>query len=528
MSTIALLRALFVFAGMAVVLLDFLWLGRQNRPARIARTALVVLCVVNVGLAIFLWVNHLTFPLNLDLMEGTVLQHFQRAFEAQPVYPAPAPDYVPLAYNPLFYYLAIPFGWLFGPSLSTLRGVAILGALGSMGIVFLAVREQTKSAWWGMLAVGLFAAAYRVMDVYLDTAHSDSWLLFSALLGTYLIGRNRSMGWNLVGLAVLITSFWFKQHGALFVVGAVLYLTWRHGLRGALPYWVLAALGGPALYILAGPTLFGSHFHYFTWEVPRQWSQFDLGTIRRLASLVVKSYAVLAMAGGLLVVWDLLRRRQRVGIWHFQFVAGCLSGLMGAMDPGSSQNVFIPMGTLVIILGVVALAQVGQSVLVSRYRLQYAALFVAFGLFLYNPLPIMASSRAPEAYADLVGLLNGLDGSVYAPSLGQLQDGYAFYPTAHWVALEDMIRGPGRDTANHPNTRLLLDPAIHPSMPPVYILANYPLEMFPWLAFLEEYYVLEADLGDRFEPLRVLPKHFDHGWPRYLYRYAPGETTAKE
>ena len=38
------------------------------------------------------------------------------------------------------------------------------------------------------------------------------------------------------------------------------------------------------------------------------------------------------------------------------------------------------------------------------------------------------------------------------------------------------------------------------------------------LAFLTDDYVLACDLGDRFAPLRVLPKRYDHGWPRYRYR----------
>ena len=113
---------------------------------------------------------------------------------------------------------------------------------------------------------------------------------------------------------------------------------------------------------------------------------------------------------------------------------------------------------------------------------------------------------------------DGLDGPVYAPWLGQLQKGYSFYPAAHWVALEDMIRGPGRATENHPGTRALLEPSIDPGGP-AYILANRPLETYPFLAFLEDYYVLESDYGDRFKALRVLPKRWDHGWPRYLYRH---------
>jgi hypothetical protein len=139
---------------------------------------------------------------------------------------------------------------------------------------------------------------------------------------------------------------------------------------------------------------------------------------------------------------------------------------------------------------------------------------------------VIVSPRADESYADLVDLLDKLPGDVYAPSLGQLQSGFEFYPAAHWVALEDMIRGPGRDTRNHPKTRALLDPALHPSKE-AYVLANYSLKAHPWIEFLEETYVLEVDLGDRFRSLRVLPARWDHGWPRYLYRYAPEEASSE-
>ena len=81
-----------------------------------------------------------------------------------------------------------------------------------------------------------------------------------------------------------------------------------------------------------------------------------------------------------------------------------------------------------------------------------------------------------------------------------------------------MIRGPGKDTTNHPNTRKLLNPLLSPAIPSS-IFANYPLENYGWLAFLNEYYVMQEDFGDRFKPLRVLPARWDHGWPRYLYTF---------
>jgi hypothetical protein len=477
--------------------------------------------IVSIAFVIFLCLNHLWFPLHIDLMEGTVLQHVQQVVEGKPIYPEPTPAYVPLAYNPLYYILSALFVKILGLSVSTLRFVSCLALAGSGILIYLTVREKTASKWWGMIAAGLFAAAFHVMDMYLDTAHSDAWFLFTALLGTFIIDRARSKGWNLVGVLVLIASFWFKQHGALFVVGGLLFLTWRDGARPSFVYWLAAALLGPALYIFAGPALFGPYFHYFTWTVPRSWSKLDMGTLKRYLGFIVESYPVLALSGTLLAVSTALRERKNLSIWHVQFGFALLTGLMGSLDAGSSDNVYIPMGAWFIVVGVWGLYSLTRRFTDNRrYAVILVALALTFILFVYDLGHVLVSPSAQASYDDLITTLNSLDGTVYAPTIGQLPGVYTFYPAAHWVALEDMIRGPGRDTANNPNTRKLLEPALNPTGP-AYILSNFPLEDNKLLGFLMEKYVLDTDYGDRFKPLHILPKRYNHLWPRYLYRYDP-------
>lgn len=513
--------AIILVVGFGAILLSYLLGSRQPRFADISSRLLIVLSVLNISAVLFLWINHIRFPLFVDLMEGVVWQHFQRAASFQPIYPAPTPEFVPLAYNVLYYVISIPFGWLFGVNLFTLRLVAILGALGAAAVIYLAVRREAKSTSWAVLTVGLFAAAYAVMDAYLDSAHADSWMLFSALLGTYLISLNRSWKLDFTGLIILIASFWFKQHGALFTIGGVLALTLRHGLKKSSLYWLAAAVLGPILYLFAGPFIFGSHFLYFTWEVPRNWSEFGFQTIRRYLAFIIKSYPVLALFGGLYTLWALVKDKFKVGVWQIQFIMASFTGLMGSLDIGSSNNVYIPMGTWFILVGMLALKELSNRYpRVSGYYLPQGILVISFALFAYNPVPYIVPANARANYDELIDFLNNLQGQVYAPTFGQLPQDYTFYPTGHWVALEDMIRGPGKDTSNHPLTRTMLEPAINPDGP-AYILANYPLDVYWWIQFLEEYYVLEEDLGDRFKPLRLIPKRWDHGWPRYLYRYDP-------
>ena len=508
--------------GIAVVAADLLVLRLLRRDWKLSHLALGVLAAGNLALVAYLFTNHVTFPLHLDLMEGTVLEHLRRAVAGDPIYPEPGPEYVPFAYNPLYYILTTPFTWLLGVNLTTLRLVSMLGTVLSAAMLMVIVRGRTGSSWWGLLAAGLFAGGYRTMDAYLDTAHSDSWMLATTLLGFHLLDRSRTAGRRLTGCGLLVASFWFKQHGAIFALAGLLYLAFRDGVRKAWPAWALATVLGPALYLLGGPWLFGPRFHYFTFEVPSRWSEFSLAGPLRVAGFLASAYLVLGAAALFRAVEN--ARRRHLDLLTVGWMAALLTGLMGALDSGSSNNVFIPMGTWTILTGVLGLHALSDRPVWRRWRLAPAALLASFALLVYNPLNVRTSPDAERSYADLLGFLEELDGSVYAPYIGQLPSGYRLHPAAHWVALEDLVRGPGRDTYAAGRVVALLAPAMFPDGE-AWVLTNLPLEKNPAIAVLLQSYELAEDLEDRFQPLRVLPARWDHGWPRYLYRYVPPDYT---
>ena len=391
-------------------------------------------------------------------------------------------------------------------------------------MIFAAVRRHAHSTWWGLIAVGAFAAAYHVMDAYLDTAHSDSWMLCAALLGTYLIDSPRSKGMRVLGVVVLILSFWFKQHGAIFAIGGVLYLTWCEGWRASWPYWLVAILLGPVAYLAAVQWPFGPAFHYFTWSVPRGWSRVGMDMVYRLARYVGVWYpaAVVCALGAL--ANDAVRPRARLTVWDVQFLAGCASALMGALDWGSANNVFIPFGTFTLVLAMMGLAQLARRTATAQLRWVPAlpSLGVACVMLplLYDPrTAIVPEAAARTAYGDLVAVVRSAGGTVYAPDIGQTEDTSLFSPAAHWVALEDMGRGPGHTPADRMRAWRVLDPVVHPGGP-AFVLTNLPLEReTPPISLLARYYTLQRDFGERFAALAGTPKRFNHGFPRYLYRY---------
>ena len=350
-------------------------------------------------------VNHVRFPFQIDVMEDVVLQHARRAMHGQSIYPVASPEYVPLAYNALFYVLAAPFLLLFGDTLHTLRFVSVIGFVGGGAAIFFLVRSYTRSAWWAAIATGLFCAAYPAMDAYLDTAHSDAWLLCSALWGTYLVGRD-SRGSRIAGILVLLAAFWFKQHGAVFLGVALLFLTWQEGLRKSLVYWLIAIALGPLLYLGASPLL-GPAFHYFTWHVPSGWSQFSAHSVSRVIRYAATYYPVVT-AAALFGAYRALRER-RIGILEMALGAALLTALMGSLDPGSSNNVFIPMGAFCILCGTIELARLNERATPwLGLRPALAGALLAFATLLHDPRPFWLPAAGRASYADLEATVRAL------------------------------------------------------------------------------------------------------------------------
>jgi hypothetical protein len=521
MSPLAMLEHTVIALAIALIAA----LAIERMPIASALPALVTALSVGSALVLAaLVVNHVTFPFHLDLMEGVVMQHARRAAAGESIYPLPTPRFVPLAYNALFYIVAAPVLRVFGDTMPVLRAVSIAGLLGSIAATFVIVRDRTRSAWWGAVAAGLFCASYAAMDAYLDTAHSDSWLICCALWGSYLVGRE-SRGARFGGILVLVAAFWFKQHGAIFLGAALVYLAWREGIVRSLPYWLLAIVLGPVLYVWAPGTVLGPGFHLFTWHVPSGWSQFGAHTIPRVLLYVVEHYPVLAVVA-LAGLWRAARAWE-VGILDLELCAAALTAFMGSLDIGSSYNVFIPLATFTIVYACIELAR--MSVEMPLWKGVHPApvlTLLAFATVLHDPRAFWLPANSRAEYADLQSTIRALPGKVYAPGIGELVDGPQLYPTAHWVALDDMMRGPHRTAEDSALSRRMLDPIRHPETT-VYVLTNHPLATLARpVSEIASSYTLVEDYGERFASLAALPRRFDHGYPRYLYSSAAaGEVT---
>jgi 4-amino-4-deoxy-L-arabinose transferase-like glycosyltransferase len=231
----------------------------------------MVLAVAAYYLFAYLWVafERLTYPFELEWLEGVVLEQVQRILAGKPIYVAPSLTFVPLNYTPLYFVFAAGSAAVLGADFLALRLVSFLASLVCLGSLVTLVRHETRDGKAAFVAIGLFAATYRLSGAWLDIARADSLYLAFLLAGVCVLRLDASpVRSPLVAGTLFALAFLTKQSAAVVVAPLVLWLLAVDRRRGL----VLAATVG----LLAGGTALlldrasGGWFHYYAFDVARR------------------------------------------------------------------------------------------------------------------------------------------------------------------------------------------------------------------------------------------------------------------
>ncbi len=167
------------------------------------------------------------FPLELEWMEGGVLQQAWRLQHGLPIYPPPSQDFVPFLYTPAYAITLAVLGWVF-PLDFALGRVVSIAAWAAIGAgLWRAVGRESKPRAHRALAVGLWCSGYVFAFRWVDLARPDTMFLALCLWALVLLRESWGDGKKaaLAGLLMAL-AFWTKQTAAVFVlasgVGALL------------------------------------------------------------------------------------------------------------------------------------------------------------------------------------------------------------------------------------------------------------------------------------------------------------------
>ncbi len=368
-------------------------------------------------LAVF--VLRIGYPLELEWMEGGVLQQAHRLRTGQPIYPPPSRDFVPFLYTPGYAVVLAGLGSIFGLDYALGRLVSIVSCVAIGWAIWRAVGREGKPMSHRAVAVGLFCSGYVFTFRWLDLARPDALYMALTLWGLVLLREAWGDHRKAIAAGILIAlGFWTKQTAATFILasglGALLVAPRQ------LPTYVLtiAVIDGGGV-LLGNAMTDGMLWHYI-------YELHQLHAFNR-ERFTTKTWGMFLHATPFLVLLDILvvsqflapwlqqrrkadpegearPRRRLIGAkgllyWALMTIAALLVSALGYSTQWAEPNAFIPGVVVGAILLGIALPQRGRSEIVGLSLAGAQMLFALLVEPMYQPIQDRGLAALSSSYA---------------------------------------------------------------------------------------------------------------------------------
>jgi len=421
---------------------------RWIAPIRLARALAILTALGFVVVYVCVALMRIDYPFEIEWMEGGSRGHVARILSGEPLYGPPTLAFTPFIYTPLYFHVSSWFVPVFGEGFLPLRFVSWLASLGCFALVAAFVLRETRNRVAALLAVGVFAATFRISGAWFDVARVDSLFLFLTLSGLFSLRFGR--GWRAGALAgALAACAFFTKQTALPIFGVFAAMLF---VQRDVKWWVFFACFGALA--LAGSLALNlasdGWFFYYAFELPSQhsarwykagqfWSREVLG---RLPFVTAAAIAFLALGRG---------RRSGSGVSFYALLAvGTLAtSMLSRVHSGGYLNVLMPAHAGLAILFGLAVARLGGGSPASRRPwlplAVYALCLVQFAMLRYDARAQIPGERDRLAGERIVEVIGSFEGEVLVPAHGYLPALAGKASSAQWMAIEDILRGDDGD-----------------------------------------------------------------------------------
>lgn len=368
---------------------------------------------------LFLYVSlsRISHPFELEWMEGGSVEQMDRLIKGQEIYTPPSIEYIPYIYTPMYYYVSAVVAKFTGVSLLPMRIVSFVSTLIIGLILFFFARKETGDKLSGIMASGLFFAAFGIGGAWYDLARVDMlWLMFY-IAGIYFLYFHKNSISYIVAALLMGLAFLTKQTTLMLIAPICLYLLFR---ERKLSWWfnillALIVILSTAFYIYSSNGWY--YFWNFTLPADHRWTKKVLLLFWTLDLIKPLPIALLLSVTLLLIFY------KNKFIDKFYFYLSLLSGAaiaswLSRLHYGGWLNVLIPIYLILCLMAPIGmfklleyLKSVDSSIFLKRIFL--IALIFQFVILIYSPFNMIPSKDEVKAGWELVGKLKNCKGDVY-------------------------------------------------------------------------------------------------------------------
>jgi hypothetical protein len=299
------------------------------------------------------FLSRLSYPLDLEWMEGGTLTHALRLARGQPLYAEPSVDFVSFLYTPLYPAVLCLLSKIFGLSYVLGRAVSILAFAGALVCLVAAVRgiaQQFESeeleavaTTAGLLGAAAVCLAFPFCGAFYDLVRCDSLWLFLVSAGLYYCSPGRSLTRIVLGALLLVLGFFTKQTAAPFMVAAAASVALTSGIKRGLVFSAVV-FGSTTTAILVGQYLTDGWLWIYIYRLHQSHETVVERIWPETPRIVFDEGFVLLVPVAACLLFVAFRRRlsRRLFYWASMAAAGLATAAVGSATQGAYDNAYIP------------------------------------------------------------------------------------------------------------------------------------------------------------------------------------------
>ena len=400
------------------------------------------------ALAMYLFVvwHRLSYPFELEWIEGGILEQVTRIVHGQPVYVPPSLEFVPFLYPPLYFYVSAGVAYILGPGFLPLRLVSFIASLVCLATIFDIVRRETRNTFAALLAAGLFVGTFRLTGAWMDIARVDSLFLALFLVFVRVMRFSSSISSGIAAGIIAALAILTKQTALVVcvpIIAASFLTNWRRSI--ALVCSTAIVFGG--ITWLLNATSDG-WYTFYIFDLLKQQTEWIPGAATQfwLYDLLCQLPVAISISVIFLIDQWQTRDYKRLLFWGAVLGGGLAGAFLTRIKIGGYDNVLLPGYAVIAIvfgMGIAYLLQAATTYMQGHIRVAmlYVAFSMQFIMVMYNPFAQIPSAEDLATGQQLVQMLAQDNTSVYMPYDGYLTT-LAGRPTyAHHAATWDVMRG---------------------------------------------------------------------------------------
>ncbi|MCP3917939.1 MAG: glycosyltransferase family 39 protein [bacterium] len=378
-------------------------------------------------------------PFELEWQEGGMLEHALRVAEGEALYAEPSLEFAAFPYPPFYHYVAALSTRLVGADLLALRLVSILSTVACLALLFAYAAREGAAPIAGIVAAGLFAAAFRFGGDWYDVGRVDllAWALTLAGLYVLRFGAGRGAA---VGAAGLFFLAFFTKQTALPVALTLAAVAYTRGKGAALVFLCVFC-------VVTGGAVLAYHLASDGWST---WYWFELLRGHRLhLPGVVGFWREVALGLGLALFTFALgfgaAGAERDEPWApnrmtvAAAVALLATGWLGRAHEGGFDNTLIPAALAASLLAGPAAARAlrtGGPVA----ALATGILLAQFAVLAWDPRTALPTAEDVAEGERVTRELAAIEGEVFVPYQPYLARRAGKRTCVHYMAIEDLLK----------------------------------------------------------------------------------------